>query len=374
MGIGSVHPLAAGSGAGSADFTAALAERRRWVYDYLLDWPGADAFRPADIHDGLLSYVRHAGKGLRPCLLLLSCGAAGGDEKQALPAAAAVEIYHIWTLVHDDIIDRDDTRRGHPTVHSEYGRRARDERSLSDVEAAHYGTAVAILAGDLQQSWAYALLTDLAARGVEGETILKLVRRMATELTPQLLEGEMLDVQFAHVDADSLTEQEVISMLSKKTAALTEYAAWAGATIGLAGQLDSSGLAEKLGRFAYLCGTAFQLQDDILGLTADEGILGKAVGADLREGKRTLVLYRALANATPDERRLLLSVVGRADASAEEIRGVLSIIGSTRAIAQISQMAHNYVIQAIELLSHVPESKYRTLLEQFAKFVLARSH
>jgi len=361
-------------GVANQDFTSALEERRRWVYDYLLTWPGAEAFQPADIHDALFSYVRHSGKGLRPFLLLASCGAVGGDEQQAIPAAAAVEIYHIWTLVHDDIIDRDATRRGHSTVHAEYDRRARDERSLSAGEAAHYGTAVAILAGDLQQSWAYALLTDLAARGVGSETILKLIRRMSSDLTPKLLEGEMLDVQYTHIETASLSEVEVVAMLSKKTAALTEYSAWAGATVGLSGRDDTGGNAGLLGRFAYLCGTAFQMQDDILGLTADETLLGKAVGADLREGKRTLVLYRAIANATPTDRERLLAVVGRQDASPGDMRDALSIIESTKAVEQISQMANQYVIQARELLGYLPQSRYRSLLDQFAAFMLARRH
>jgi geranylgeranyl diphosphate synthase type I len=372
--LGSTETTAPGGEPAAAEFALALAERRQWVNGYLMDWPGADAFRPADIHDGLFSYVRHAGKGLRPCLLLLSCGAVGGDEKQAIPAAAAVEIYHIWTLVHDDIIDRDATRRGHPTVHAEYERRAHAERSLEGAEAAHYGSAVAILSGDLQQSWSYALLTDLASRGVDSDTVLRLVRRMATELTPQLLEGEMLDVQYSHIDAASLTEDEVVAMLSKKTAALIEYAAWAGATIGCAGRNDSDQYAVKLGRFAYLCGTAFQMQDDILGLTADESLLGKPVGSDLREGKRTLVLYRALAGASPAARARLLSVVGRQDASTQDIRDALSIINDTHAIEQISQVANEYVNQALELLGHLPKSPYRTLLEQFAAFVMARRY
>src|SRR6476659_9362804 len=91
-------------------FVTALEERRRLVYDYLDAWPGASAFRPADIHDAIYSYIGRRGKALRPLVLLLSCGAVGGDERQALPAAAAVEVYHTWTLVHDDIIDRDDLR------------------------------------------------------------------------------------------------------------------------------------------------------------------------------------------------------------------------------------------------------------------------
>ena len=154
----------------------------------------------------------------------------------------------------------------------------------------------------------------------------------------------------------------------------TEALDFAGATIGLGGRADQDGIAKELGRFAYLCGTAFQMQDDILGLTADESLLGKPVGSDLREGKRTLVLYRALANASPAARARLLSVVGRADAGPEDIRSALGVIEETNAVEQISQVANQYVNRALEHLSHVPQTRYRDLLEQLAKFVLARRH
>src|SRR5437868_11234154 len=88
-----------------AEFMAALEQRRQLVYDYLDAWAGASAFKPDDIHDAIYSYVRRRGKALRPLLVLLCCGVVGGDEAQALPAAAAVEVFQTWTIVHDDIID-----------------------------------------------------------------------------------------------------------------------------------------------------------------------------------------------------------------------------------------------------------------------------
>src|SRR5687768_2853672 len=97
--------------ASDSDFQRALELRRDKVYAYLDNWPGAEQFRPMDIHDGIFSYIKRRGKALRPLVLLLSCAALGGDEEQALPAAAAVEVFQTWTLVHDDIIDRDAFRR-----------------------------------------------------------------------------------------------------------------------------------------------------------------------------------------------------------------------------------------------------------------------
>src|SRR5688572_5365621 len=211
------------------DFQEALETRRDKVYAYLEGWPGAAQFRPIDIHDGIFSYIKRRGKALRPLVLLLSCAAVGGDEEQALPAAAAVEVFHTWTLVHDDIIDRDATRRGSPTVHAHYTSHAHTAHGIPHDEAAHYGTAVAILAGDLQQSWCYDLLGSLSDRGVKPDLIVVLMRRMAGVLTPQLMEGEMLDVQFSLMPIEELSEDDIIRMLTRKTAALLEYAAWAGA-------------------------------------------------------------------------------------------------------------------------------------------------
>ena len=211
-------------GAPAGVFLEALESRRKLVYDYLEAWPESSRFRPADIHDAIYSYISRRGKALRPLVLLLSCGAVGGDEERALPAAAAVEVFHTWTLVHDDIIDRDDTRRGSPTVHKEYEQHAEANFGLHAEAAGHYGRTVAILAGDLQQSWAFALLGDLRERGVGPDLIMELVRRMATWLTPQLLEGEMLDVQFSSTPFTSLSESRVLDMLTKKTGALLEYA------------------------------------------------------------------------------------------------------------------------------------------------------
>ncbi len=366
--------LSASAGSQQARFEQALLACRESVYNYLDTWPGAGSFKPQDIHDALFSYVRRRGKALRPLLLLLSCAAVGGDERQAIPAAAAVEIFHTWTLVHDDIIDRDDTRRGLPTVHAMYRDHALRIHGQGAEESAHYGTAVAILAGDLQQSWTYALLSDLALRGVEPALVLQLITRMATHLTPQLLEGEMLDVQFSLMPPDALDEAGILHMLTMKTGSLLEYSAWCGARIGLGDKPDPHGYAEKLGSFAALCGTAFQLHDDLLGLTADEGALGKPVGSDIREGKRTLVMHRALERAGPMERRMLLGTLGKGDADVGEIEAVLRVLRSTGALEEMTQLANSYISQAIATLDELPNTEARRMLRSWADFLLTRQH
>jgi geranylgeranyl diphosphate synthase type I len=171
-----------------------------------------------------------------------------------------------------------------------------------------------------------------------------------------------------------LDEGRVLDMLGKKTGSLLEYAAWCGATIGLAGRPDPDGLASRLGRFAYLCGTAFQLHDDLLGLTADEVLLGKPVGSDIREGKRTLLVYKALSLANESQREHILRNLGNSRASREDIIQVLSIFETTGTLEQVSTLANSLIDQALALLAPLAESQYKRLLTMWATFLLARQH
>jgi geranylgeranyl diphosphate synthase type I len=361
------------------DFRQALAERRDRVHAYLLSWPGIADFRPDHMRDAILSYVSRPGKGLRPTLLMLSCGVLGGDENQAIPAAAAVEVFHTWTLVHDDIIDRDATRRGHSTVHTAFAEAGSEVYGLDTRSAAHYGTSVAILAGDQQQSWSYALLCDLVNRGVPAIVVLNIVRRMAEWLTPELMEGEMLDVQFSFTGGGSSSPEPpsgaaVLEMLGKKTGALLEYSAWAGGTIGSTTSGGDVAKAETLGKFARLSGLAFQLRDDILGLTADEIRLGKPVGSDLREGKQTYVVGLALERASHAQRASLTAVLRNEQATPGEIAKAIEVIRATGALDDAAALAEQYVQDAISIIDELPPTKQRELLRAWANFLLSRDH
>jgi geranylgeranyl diphosphate synthase type I len=368
------------------EFASALSARRELVYSYLDIWRGIPNFRPEHMQEAILSYVRQRGKALRPTLLLLACGAVGGEEDRAVPAAAAVEVFQIWTLVHDDVIDRDLTRRGNPTVHAAFSELARTEMNLPPGEAAHYGTSVAILAGDLQQSWSYALLCDLITRGVPPVVVTDLISRMATSLTPRLMEGEMLDVQYSlrtrdiRINGDSQamdqipTGEAVLDMLGKKTGTLLEYAAWAGARIGsVTGSADPI-LADKLESFARLCGRAFQLHDDILGLTADERVLGKPVGSDLREGKLTYIVSLALETASSAQQERLSIALGNQSATASQIESAVAVLRETGAMQQTATLAQTYIDEALQQLESLPASEHRDLLRAWATFLLSRHH
>jgi len=350
-----------------------LAKRKQLVYDYLFNSEYAAKFAPPHIKDAAFSYLKLGGKSLRPAVLLLSCGAVGGDEKIALPAAAGIEVYHTWTLVHDDIIDRDDRRRGAPTVHVEFAERGAKELGFKGAEAEHYGHVIGILAGDVQQSWSYMLFHELHTKnGVDPALVLHVVGELATHVQLLLVEGETLDVQYAKREVMALSEDLVVEMLRKKTGVLYEFAGRAGATIGLNDASGSAPVIHNIAEFCSRCGTAFQLQDDVLGVIGKPEQTGKPVGADIREGKKTLIVYQALRNATDAQKRELLSVIGNLTATSDQIARATQILVDLGGIEYTQGLANRIVEEAMAHLANVPPSPYRDLLHQWAEYLVDR--
>ncbi|MBD3166928.1 hypothetical protein GF324_10035, partial [bacterium] len=259
------------------------------VQDYLLQDRFRRRFHPKDIEEAARLYVKAGGKRLRPAILLWSCGALGGDEEKAMPAAGTVEIFHTWTLVHDDIIDRDERRRGSATVHEQFRQVALDRyRGISSEEARHYGTSVAVLGGDVQHGWCVSMLSELSRmNGIDARLTLELIHELDSSLLNLLVEGELLDLQFSHEPIDRFKVEDIEDMLWKKTGVLYRYCAGAGAQIALGRWDPEHEHVQALQEYAGRCGIAFQLQDDVLGIVGDADKLGKPVGSDIREGKRT---------------------------------------------------------------------------------------
>ncbi len=349
----------------------AVARRKQRLLDYLMQERFVRRFQPDHIRDAVYSYVKGGGKSLRPAVTLLSCGALGGDESRALPVAAAIEIYHTWTLVHDDVIDRDDTRRSLPTVHHDFARRASAEFGWAVSEAEHYGTTIAILAGDVQQSWAWSLLFEACDAGVSAELVVRLGQELASLVTPQLVEGETLDVQYAGA-ALQLDEAAVIDVLAKKTGVLYEFAGRAGAAIALDDASADLPSVKALASFCRLCGTAFQIQDDILGVVGDARQLGKPVGSDIREGKTTLLTLKALAQADPEQEERLTRTLGAEKASAAEVRAAIALLRDTGAVEYAQAISRRYVHEALQKLEALPDNRYRSLLAQWAQYIIQR--
>jgi geranylgeranyl diphosphate synthase type I len=329
------------------------------------------SFRPEVLQHAVYSYLNRPAKRMRPGVVFFSCGAVGGREESARLAAAAVEVYHTWTLVHDDIIDNDCKRRGCPTVHEEIRLKALDW-GYHPKEAADLGRDIAILTGDLQHAWAVRLLLDSAKLGVPAPVIMDLIGRMENELTNGLVEGEALDVIFAAKPIEELTENEVLRMLELKTGVLYEFSGIAGAAIGIGQSAEAIGLVRAIGRFARQCGTAFQLQDDILGITGNEKLLGKAVDSDIREGKRTIIVLHAFSNAGTKDRRLISETLGNPLATPEQVQKVKQLLTEYNGIEYARNLADSIVERAIEEVEPLPGSRHKDLLLTWAKYVVNR--
>lgn len=216
------------------------------------------------------------GKRLRPMLLLLACGIYSDDPRGALPAAAAVEVFHNFTLLHDDIMDNAPVRRGKPSVF------------------ARWGQNVAILSGDAMMISAYRLLTLLPAERLSR--ILEVFNTMAL----QVCEGQQYDMDFEQKESVSVVEY--MHMIELKTSVLLAGATVIGALLGGADAED----CRRLDRFAVELGLAFQLQDDLLDSYGDER-LGKHIGGDILEGKKTYLMVTAMSRADETQRAILRS-------------------------------------------------------------------
>ncbi|MEE2708615.1 MAG: polyprenyl synthetase family protein [Gemmatimonadota bacterium] len=356
-------------------FEEALAERKARLMEYLAKDPRKALFVPEDIHDAVYSYITAGGKTLRPCLLLLSCGAVGGDERSALPAAMAVELFHTWTMVHDDIMDRDEFRRGHPTVHEDFRRRADGRNGYTPDEAKHYGVSIGIMTAEVQHGWAISLMSEMYdPEKQNADVVIKLIRHLETDILLALVGGQTVDIQNSKVPIESLKEEDVLDVLWRKTGALIQYSGMAGAMIGLNTDDTNHPLVKAVGTFTSECGVAFQLKDDILGIVGDEKKLGKPVGSDIKEGKRTAILTHAFQQASQPERNVLLNVVGNTDALDKDVQEVKELLQALGGVAHAEALAARRIETAMMNLDILPASNHRDLLASWAEYLIGRTY
>jgi geranylgeranyl diphosphate synthase type I len=326
-----------------------------------------------DLKEASFAYLERGGKRLRPLVTHLAAGAVGGNPEIALDAALAVEVFHTWTLIHDDLIDNDDRRRGGDTVHVAFRNRVLASSPGLHPPADNYGTAIAILAGDYLQGVAVRLLLDAVdRRGVSPATAHATAYYMQTEVLKDLVEGEVADVAFTHRPIADLEEADLVEMYRQKSGSLISFAARAGAMLALDEPDPDAEYPALLARFAELAGVAFQIQDDVLGIVGDEVKLGKPVGSDIREGKRTLVLLHAHREADADTRARLEAIVGRGAADLDEISWVRRLIERTGALEVAALAAEERIGRAVAMLEPLPPSPYRDRLTDWAHRLVRR--
>lgn len=292
--------------------------------------------------------VKAGGKKLRPSLVVLSAEAVGGQVKSALKTGAAVELIHTFSLIHDDIMDQDEKRRGKPSVH------------------VVWGEPTAILAGDTLFSKAFETVMRSEEDGVPADTILPALNTVVDSCV-KICEGQALDMGFA--ERTDVTEEEYLNMIYKKTAALISAATKAGAIVG-GGTPEQ---IEALSEYGRLIGMAFQIQDDYLDVASSEEDLGKPVGSDIVEGKMTLLVVNALARASEEDHNRLLTILK--EEGDENVSEAIEIMEKYGSIEYAWQVAQENVNQAKQLLLDVlDDSPAREALLLIADFVLQRSN
>jgi len=287
----------------------------------------------------IAEYLREGGgKRIRPSMLLLGAHALGFSGPSAIRLGAVVEMVHTATLVHDDIIDSADTRRGRPSANT------------------NWGNEKCVLAGD----WLYMQ----AFRVALGEMDLR-VLSLLIELTQQMVEGELLQIQKL---GRIVSEAEYYDLIYRKTACLFSVSMRLSAALAGASEEDEAGLAS----YGRSVGLAFQIVDDVLDLTATEELLGKPVGSDLREGKTTLAVVHSADHGTAADRQAIQKILD--DRSFESVsRGEMQqILAHNGSIKYAMAIADRYAEQSREALAFLPDSEFKRALLRVPDFIVAR--
>jgi octaprenyl-diphosphate synthase len=283
--------------------------------------------------------IGNGGKRLRPMLLLLAAKALGGANNNHLVLAAVIEFIHTATLLHDDVVDDSDRRRGKESAN------------------AVWGNAASVLVGDYLYSSAFEMMVRTGNMRV---------MEILSKTTTAIAEGEVL--QLLNCNNPETTEEKYLEVISRKTAILFSAATRLGAVISNASEEVEEGLA----RYGQHLGIAFQLIDDALDYKANQEELGKNLGDDLAEGKPTLPLIYAIQHGNDSEASIVIDAVknGNRDAFSE----VYAVVKSTKAIDYTEQRADEEAQKAVDALSVLPDSDYKDALILLAKFSVQRNY
>ena len=283
--------------------------------------------------------IAGGGKRLRPALVFLAAGATGYRGEHHVELAAVIEFIHTATLLHDDVVDESELRRGRKTANAEFG------------------NAASVLVGDFLYSRAFQMMV-----GVHSMRVMEVL----SDATNAIAEGEVLQLLNAHNSATS--EANYLEIIRRKTAKLFEAAAQLGAILGGAGD----GLEQGLARYGMHLGTAFQLIDDALDYSGDATHTGKNLGDDLNEGKPTLPLIYVMQRGSRQQADLVRHAIK--EGGRDGFREVLEAVRSTGALEYVRNMARREALSARESISALPNSNYRDSLLELTTFAVERDY
>lgn len=300
---------------------------------------------PPQLYEPVKYVLSLGGKRIRPALVLLACDLFAGAVDSALIPAVGIEIFHNFTLLHDDIMDRSEIRRGQATVHMKYGEN------------------VAILSGDVMSIMASRLINQ--SPGV----VLNMVHEVFTKSAMEVCEGQQMDMNFE--DLLTVSEEEYMTMIRLKTAVLIAASLKIGAVLGGATQTDANDLYD----FGLNLGMAFQLQDDLLDTFGDLRTIGKMPGTDIVANKKTFLMIKALEMGSSDQRKKLTDWLTKKEFEREEkIDAVTGIYKQLKIKEITNRRIREYYEKSLENLAHLNKPDERKVeLANFAFFLMNRN-
>lgn len=283
--------------------------------------------------------VEAGGKRLRPLMVLLTARALNYDGKQHLDLAAIIEFIHTATLLHDDVVDMSQLRRGRPTAN------------------ANWGNAPSVLVGDFLYSRAFQMMVAIGSMDVMA---------ILSDATNVISEGEVQ--QLVNAKKPDVSEADYLTVIDKKTAVLFAAACEVAAVLGGA----SAEVRAALKAYGHHVGMAFQLVDDALDYTGDAATLGKNVGDDLAEGKPTLPLIHAMRAGSATQSEVIAEAIRQGDAT--KLPDILAIVQQTGAMTYTLECAKQQVNEALTQLRLLPDNRYTQAMAQVAQFALGRNY
>lgn len=300
---------------------------------------------PVSFYAPVWDLLDRGGKRLRPAMAFLACECVGGRREDARGAAAAVELLHNMTLVHDDIEDQSELRRGKPCIHITYG------------------IPMAINVGDAMLIKVFEIANQAAIPENRCRKLVSLVAKRAYEITwGQAYEFNMWNRK-------DVREDEVIRLLRNKTGALTGLSTEAGAIAG--GGTEQQ--RKLLGEFGETIGIGFQIIDDVLNVSGNVKEYGKEIGGDIREGKKTILAAHLLRVATEKDRKLFTHLLGKKNITKNETRKAIELYEKYGSIGYAKAQAETYLSSALETLNKLPRSEPRERLASIADFLIHRT-
>lgn len=299
---------------------------------------------PPNLMDASKQYPYAGGKRMRPAMAVACCGAVGGDRSKAVPLAVAIEYIHNFTLIHDDLMDGDEKRRGMDTIH------------------VNYGMPTAVLAGDALFAKAFQIICDLDIPAEKMREVLRYVSQSVWDLA----RGQQMDV---NNEGQIVTEDVYIETIKLKTSVLFAAAAAGGAIIG--GADDAT--VKAINEYALETGLGFQMYDDYLGVAGDSSKTGKSVGNDIRKGKCTCMITHAIRSIKdPAVLEEFKSILGNMDATDEQCARAKQILEEAGSIDYALNLAKEKVENAIAKISGLPEGEDKEFMIALAKYAIDR--